>query len=99
MFLDRLRKTFPHLRRVRVSRSKGGPDLEQDGVGGLPTVNIVATRDTRGAALVTMSVDDFLRLQNGTTWFVRVRVQVKYRKQSWIGTLYRELRAVPQGRA
>lgn len=92
--LRALRPIFLRLRRRgSVAFSKSAADLEQEGIGNLGTVFIVATMDKRQPVLVTMSAAHFeLLAHRPAAANVRVVVQVKGLARSRIGTLWRELR-------
>jgi len=99
-----LRDCFPRLRRVgSPGYYRAAPDLVQDGLKdpdkGLDytkaPIRIVATKDKGRDKpyLVTLSAPDLYRLTAGGPWrnWFDVRVQVKGRKETWIGRLYQEL--------
>jgi len=88
-----------------VNYSKSAPDLIQPAIVGPdmdrhpPVVNIVATRDKGQTILLTMTSADLLTFfenkRHGTLHNLHVRVQVKARARTWVGTLMRELKAAP----
>lgn len=97
--LRALRTIFPMLTRTGASnqKSKGYPDLTTgrmfQSTG--DTLKLIVTKDKGRAnpTLVTMSMPDFLEIASRGVPERDVWVQVKGRKTSTLGSLYRELHA------
>ena len=98
--LNALKPIFPNLRRTgSVAYTKSAADLSQDVHGPWKRLWLVVTRDKRQPLLVTLPIEDFRQI----AWAamgddpehydgVDVKVQVKARARTWIGTLYQELK-------
>jgi hypothetical protein len=87
-----LANLFPRLKRTgSVAYTLNAPDLVQDGAG-VP-LRLIVTRDKGQPILVTMSVADLDRLADHRPAPWHVVVQCKKRESTWIGRLWRELKA------
>lgn len=89
--LQALRRVFPYLRRTgSVAYKKDAADLVQEGAN--TPFRLIVTRDKGREMLVTVSIDDFISLVGDAIPGNAVVVQVKGRKQTWVGGLYRALK-------
>ena len=90
--LKALRRVFPSLARTgSIAYKKAAADLLAPGFG--DPLRLVVTRDKGRRLLVSLSVDDLVRLCESTTPHeFAVAVQVKGRERTWLGSLYEELR-------
>lgn len=90
--LKALRRVFPSLARTgSVAYKKAAADLVSSGFG--EPLRLVVTRDKGKRLLVSLSADDFLRVaESKSPHEFAVAVQVKGRQQTWLGSLYEELR-------
>ena len=99
MALKALNTVWPELERTGASNQKikDAPDLLEPGPPdrAMPLVLIV-TKDKgqQGPMMVSLSLEDFLVLQTVSPRHFTPFVQVKGRDKTWIGSLYRGLKAV-----
>lgn len=96
--LEALVGIFPGLRRTgSMGYQLGAADLERVGHSyrGEP-FRLVVTKDLRRPLLVSLPVEDLEELMRHGAGWKPVVVQVKARKQTWVGKLWDELRQSTQ---